>query len=375
MNFQNKNILSLLLASCCLLLAAFSFAQDSIQKKQVFINFSAHYGFIVAHHSNMDYLIKHHIPAGEIDLIKTSNGKKQWQRAYKNPEMGLGIFCAYLGNPEQLGEAIGVFPFVNFPLNPGRRFKLYFRVSDGIGIVTKPFNRIDNHKNNINGSYLNTFINLRLNSVFYPSKKIRMETGIGLAHLSNGALAVPNLGINLATINLGVSFLKAENKGQKAEKTQNPIPEILDPKYFFSLTAAAGPNAINPPGGKEYAGFMFSASGWKTVSQKSRFGAGVEAMYDFSNIEDAKRDTTFDTSKPLNNLQMGIKFGYELVIGKIGLPLEMGGYFISKTTRGGPFYHRIGIRYYVNKHLIINYTLKTQWATAENLEFGIGYRF
>src|ERR1035437_3481906 len=382
MKSQIKNKISLLFIICSLLHTAFSFAQDTLPSKKLFINFSAHYGFIVAHHQNMDYLIKHHIAAGEIDLVRITNGEKSWQKTYKNPEMGLGLFCAELGNPKQLGEAIGIFPFINFSLNPGRKFKLYFRVSNGIGIVTKPFDRINNHKNNINGSYLNTFINLRLNSVFYPGKKIRMETGIGLAHLSNGAVALPNLGINLATINVGISFLKPQvtshserSPSDKSQEIQSPKPEIINPKYFFSLTAAAGPNGINPPGGKEYAGFMFSASGWRSVSEKSRFGAGLEAMYDFSNIEDAKRDTAFDTSKPLNNLQAGLKFGYELVIGKISLPLEMGYYLFSKTTRGGPFYHRIGIRYYVNKHLLINYTLKTQWATAENLEVGIGYRF
>lgn len=357
------------------LIQTFSYGQDSLPQKKLFINFSAHYGFIVAHHANMDYLIKSHIPAGEINLIRITNGEKQWQRVYKNPEMGVGLFYAGLGNPKQLGDAIGIFPFLNFPLNPGRKFKLYFRLSDGIGIITKPFNRNTNHKNNINGSYLNTFINLRFNSVFYPGKKIRMETGVGLAHLSNGALAMPNLGINLATINVGISFLKKENHIPKAEKNQDPKPGIINPKYFFTLTVAGGPNGINPPGGKEYAGFMISASEWKTVSQKGRFGIGLETMYDFSNIEDAKRDSAFDTSKPVNNLQIGLKLGYELVIGKIGLPLEMGGYLFSKTKMGGPFYHRIGIRYYVNKHLVINYTLKTQWAVAENLELGIGYRF
>ena len=286
------------------------FAQDTIPSKTLFFNFSAHYGFIVAHHQNMDYLIKHHVPAGEIDLIRITNGEKQWQKTYKNPEMGLGVFCADLGNPQQLGEAIGVSPFLNFPLNPKRKFKLYFRVGNGIGIVTKPFNRIDNHKNNINGSYLNCFINLRFNSVFYPTKKIRMETGIGLSHLSNGAYALPNLGVNIATINLGISFLKAEGKRQKAEENQNPKSLILNPKYFFTLIAAGGPNQTSPTGGKEYGGYILSASVWKTVSKKSRFGAGIETMYDFSRIEDAKQDSTFDTSKPLNNLQVGIKFGY-----------------------------------------------------------------
>ncbi|MFI5164022.1 MAG: acyloxyacyl hydrolase [Bacteroidia bacterium] len=378
MSLRINHKFSSLLAACCLLANACLFSQDSLPSKKIFINFNAYYGFIIAHHENMDYVIKHHVPAGEIDLMRITNGEKHWQKVYKNPEMGLGIFFAYTGNPQQLGDAIGIFPFLNFPLNPKRRFKLYLKVSDGLGLITKPFNINENHKNDVNSTYINAFIGLRLNSVFYPGKKIRMETGVGLTHLSNGAWAVPNYGMNIATINLGIGFLKKDYQvtnttNQNQHDTTNSKVQVH--KYFLTLTAAAGPNQTTPPGGKELGGYMFSASGWKNVSEKSRLGLGAETFYDYSNIVDATRSLAFDTNKPLNNLQVGLKFGYEMVIGKIGLPLEMGGYVFSKTTAGGPFYHRIGIRYYINKHLIINSTLKTQWVTAENLEFGLGYRF
>ncbi len=375
MSLSIRNKISLLLAIGYWLLATCSFAQDTLPQKKLFINFTGHYGFIIAHHANMDYLIKHHVPAGDIQFIRVTNGERPWEKIYHNPEMGLGIFYAYLGNPQELGNAIGVYPFVNFPLNPRRKFKLYFKVCDGIGLITKPYNRVDNHKNNINGSYINCYISFRLSTEFYPAKNIRMEAGIAASHLSNGALAMPNLGINLATVNLGISFLKTEKKKATTDAVQKPKPEIYNHKYSFLIFGAAGPNQTTPPDGKEYAGFTLSASCWLQATPKSKFGAGVDAIYDFSNIEDAKRDTAFDTNNSLNNLQIGVKLGYELVIGKIALPIEMGYYVVSKTKTDGPFYHRIGIRYYVNKHLVIIYSLKTQWAVAENLEFGIGYRF
>lgn len=323
----------------------------------------------------MEYLIKRHIPAGEFNFILQTNGEKHWEQVYKNPEKGLGIYFAELGNPQQLGQAIGIFPFVNFPLNPGRKFKLYIRSSDGIGIITKPYDRIDNHKNNIIGSRINGFVNLRLTSVFFPWKNVRMETGIGLTHLSNAAWSVPNLGVNIASVNLGISFKKSEFTSQKLQEIKKTKPDSLNSKYFFTIIAAAGPNETYPPNGKQYAAFSLYASQWKTFSEKSRFCIGADAFYEMANIAVAIRDTVFDTSNKLNNLQIGIRLGYELVIGKIALPVEMGAYVFTKTTVNGPLYHRIGVRYYVNKHIIINYSLKTHWVTAENYEFGVGYRF
>src|ERR1051326_5143370 len=186
-------ITRLLLPALCYLSATFfCTAQDSLAPKKIFLSFCGHYGFIIAHHKNMDNLIKAHTPAGEINVLVQTNGEKHWEQVYHHPEKGFGIYYADFGNPEQLGQGISIFPFINFPLNPGRKIKLYVRSSDGIGIVTKHYDRLENHKNVIIGSFVNAFINLRLNSVFYPAKKIRMETGIGLTHFSDGAFSKPN---------------------------------------------------------------------------------------------------------------------------------------------------------------------------------------
>lgn len=368
-----KNSLFLLLLFLGISSGDFIFAQGFLPTTQHYLNFSAHYGFIIPHHYNMQYLIKGHVPAGELDLIVQTNGQKKWEHIYKLPEKGIGIFVADLGNPEQLGKAIGIFPFINFPLNPGRKFKLYLRSSDGIGMITRPFDRIKNHKNNVNSSYINAFINLRLNSVFYIGKKIRMETGLGLTHLSNGSFAKPNLGINIATIHCGVNFIKG--RGPTDPFADWASQDTLKEKYSLIVTAAAGVNETAPPDGKKYPAYMLGVSGWKKVSEKSKFGAGLEGFYELSNMEDAKRDSSFDTSVPLNNLQVGLKAGYELVIGRVTLPYEMGYYLYTKTTRNGNFYHRIGVRFFATKHIVFNYTLRTHWFTAENLELGIGYRF
>ena len=375
--FRNPHFILLLLAAAFSMVAVLSgnsYSQDSLPAKKLYFNFNSHYGFIIAHHQNMDYLIKKHIGAAELDCILQTNGEKKWQRVYKNPEIGMELFYAGLGNPQQLGDAMGIAPFINLPLNPGRKFKLYVKICDGLGYVTKPYNRIDNHKNNINGSRLNALINLKLNSVFYPGKNLRMEVGVGLTHLSNGAWTAPNLGANIATMNIGIGFRKSELKAKKKEEKNKKQPSEFK-KYFFTIVAAVGPTESFPPDGRRFPDYSLSMNVWKITSEKSRFCLGADFFYDLLNLDAAKRDTVFDTSKKLNNVQAGLHFGYELVIGKIALPLEMGAYLFSKTTVDGPFYHRIGIRYYVSKHFIINYTLQTHWATAANIEFGVGYRF
>lgn len=323
----------------------------------------------------MEYLIKRHIPVGEINLIQPTYGEKQWERIYKNPEKGLGLYVAYLGDPQQLGYAMGLFPFVNFPLNPGRKFKLYIKAGNGLGLITNPYERLKNHKNNINGSYLNEFIYLRLNSVYRLSKNMRMETGLGLTHLSNGNWAQPNLGINILTVNMAVSMHDYEKPNYKYHPALDSLPSKFTRKPFATAIMSTGLNELNARNGKKYGTHALTLCGWKPVSPKSRFGVGLDLFYDYGNIARAQQHNSFDTSNKLNNLQAGIRLGYEMVVGKFTIPIEMGSYFFSKTTVNGPLYHRVGLRCYVTRHLIVVYTVKTHWATAENIEFGIGYRF
>lgn len=367
------SILLLILAGTS---ALFGQSLDTLPSEKIFLNINAHYGFIVAHNRNMEYLIKRHTPAGEITLVQSTHGEKQWERVYKNPEKGIGIFAAYLGNPQQLGNAAGIFPFVNFPLNPGRKPNLYIRAGYGLGFITNPYDRILNPKNNVNGTYINEFVYLRLNSVFSFSKKLRMETGLGLTHLSNGNWAQPNLGINIATLSVGVSMHDYKKISYKYDPAVDTVPTKFSRKAFATTIFTAGLNELNQRNGKKYGTYSLSFTGWKPVSPKSRWGGGLDFFYDFGNIARAEQGSSYYTSKnDLSNIQAGVRLGYEMVVGKFALPIEMGAFYFTKSTANGPLYHRVGLRCYLTKHLILAYTLKTHWATAENIEFGVGYRF
>jgi hypothetical protein len=73
-------------------------------------------------------------------------------------------------------------------------------------------------------------------------------------------------------------------------------------------------------------------------------------------------------------LQLGGRFSYSYVIGKLSLPVELGYYLHSKFKGNGMFYHRIGFRYHFNNNLILTFALKSHWAVAHYFEYGIGYR-
>lgn len=338
-------------------------------KQSYILGFNAHYGFIASNHGSVDYLVQGHIPGFEINLATLSNGRKQWQQVYHYPEIGITFFHADLGNPSQLGYANAVYPYINFPLGDKNSFHLNVKAGVGMAYINKKFDRLNNYKNNVIGTHYNCIINLRLNSCIPISERSCIDMGIGLTHFSNGSYQMPNLGINIPSLNLGYAYRIGKKEEKHIRDSIPPVKKLLE--YF--IVVAQGLAEIEPPGGSKYTAYTLSGNVRKTLNYKSRIGIGMDIFYNNANAEYMFRQN-IPVSK-LQNTQCGIKLFYELTISKLSLPVEMGIYAFSKYLSDGFFYHRIGIRYQVSEHLIANFTLKTYWAKADHLEWGLGYKF
>ena len=233
-----------------------------------------------------------------------------------------------------------------------------------------PFDRIENHKENAIGSYLNAFMNLRLNTQVNISKNFRAETGIGIAHFSNGAFTIPNLGINIATLNLGFALRSS------AKMPVQEIPKTLsgfDACRHFVVYFTAGMKEISPPEGKKHPCFDLSFNWEKKFSTKGKYSFGLETNYNGGNYAEFKKDTI--SISAVQNIQTGIKAGYSILAGRLIFPLETGVYLYSFEKHNGPFFQRIGLRYQATENWTICYTLKTIWGKADFIEFGLGYSF
>ncbi|MEW6468738.1 MAG: acyloxyacyl hydrolase [Bacteroidota bacterium] len=335
------------------------------------VSASGHFGFILPHHNDMRYLISAHTPGAEVNWFTSPRSCSDENNCLLVlPERGIGLLFFDFGNPRQLGKGFAVSPYLNFRINRSETFYLLFRVGSGIGWITEPFDRVENHKNNVIGSNLNGFMNLRLNSYCILSDRLRLEGGIGVAHFSNGAFTLPNLGINLVTINAGLAM----GFGRSAEDIS--MNESYSPftrtKYFISYLNF-GLKEVNTPGGKKYPCVNFSLNREKRITQSGKYSYGIELTYNGANYADFLYDTIPITHA--RNMQAAVKAGYAVVVGKLSLPMEMGVYLYSLEKGNGPVFHRIGLRYQVSPAWHICYTLKTHWAKADFIEFGLGYMF
>lgn len=358
-----------------------TFSAESLQAQNsgdvgYFLGVRANYGFLWAHRPTMSHLVNKHIPALEVSLWKTTNQTACWHRPYKDPQIGATFTIIPLGD-KRLGTGIGLYPYVIFPVcGEGKKLSLNIQLGWGAGWVSKKFEPLENHQNNAIGSHFNTIILIRGTAKYDCTDKLKFEMGIGLTHFSNGGMTMPNLGLNIPTLEAGFHFRIA-----MAEEVCNEIQTarmirtdslVNDRHWHFTAIVAFGANDIGVPGGNRFGAANLQMSYMRNTARKHRFGGGIDVMYSQGVHHNLVYNDVPSTS--LQAVQLGVKFSYELVLGRFYMPFEMGVYAISKYKESGMIYNRLCARYLINDHLIASISLKTHIARAEYWEVGMGWR-
>ncbi len=318
----------------------------------------------------MNHLVKGHSYGYEIFAAKQTTGDAEWQKLYRYPLMGLSLIHLYLGNPEQLGNGTGLYAWISLPLARTPHFMTGLRLGTGVGYLTKKFDRVDNFKNSAIGSNVNEMIVFGGEVRFRISNRLLFDTYIGLTHFSNGAYSTPNLGLNIATIHGGLSYIFTPPE-PVLNKRYHPDVKASK-KMEYQAVIAAGRRETIPPGGDRYWAFKVSGGMLKPLGYKSRIGVGADYFYDRSLHARIISDTTNDVTRTA--ARIGLYVSHELVLGKLRIVFDTGFYILDEFKKDGPVYSRVGWKYTIYKNLMFNSTLKTHFFKADFFEFGLAMK-
>ncbi len=356
-------------------LPSFFYGQKA-NKKSIYWSLSPHYGYIMEHRNSMGHLVQGHIGGAEVSGSVPSYDKHLWEYENNFPEKGFALYWFTLGNPEQLGNIFAAAPYMEIPLREkAKKSRVYMRLGFGVAYATRRFDPIENHKNNVISAPVNGFVNMKFMWKRELSEKLRLDYGVALSHASNGKIKVPNLGLNLATLNVSLVF----------KTTQKPEGEMNFPTFVDSSTkrlskhelywiSSLGFTSIYPVGGRKYLAQTHTMGYYLNVRNTHKWGAGVDLYYNPANkVNSLVEDSIVVSSE--QNVQFGVKVGWAYNLGRISFPIEMGYYVKTTWKEDGLFFHRIGVRYYLKNNMILQVGLKSHWARADYFEYGIGYRF
>ena len=361
-----------LLMLCCYLVQEKLVSQPD-NTYTAYLKAQAHYGYIMQHRNSMGHLIKGHITGVELNYALPTKGDKLWHYENNFPESGVALHVYFLANPDQLGRIYALAPYYDVGLKARNTpSRLYMRVSTGIAYADKKFDPATNYKNNVISTTINAFVNFKWYYKFELSKKLRIDAGLNFSHASNGRFKTPNLGMNVLTLNAGLTY----KMGQSEPKTIDKIDSSSKAKSRHELygVAALGINEVGPPGGSKYFSQSYILGYYYNKRNTHKFGLGMDVFFCQSVLEEIYVSTGTRVTNEADYIQIGARASYAYNIGKFGFPVEFGYYVRNAYKDDGLFYHRIGVKYYCNNNIIVNFSLKTHWAVAQYFEYGVGYR-
>jgi hypothetical protein len=332
-----------------------------------------YYGILYAQHIELERF-NGHFPVFELNLQQETYGKHIWERAFSYPDIGMSFLYTGLGKSPELGSALSIFPFIDFPLVRYKNFSFNFRFGLGIAYLTKRFDRLTNYKDLAIGSHINASANLMFKARYKLSERFTLSLGFGLQHFSNGSLKLPNYGINIIALNAGVAYrLVRENKtiGDRFIPPTEPFSAILRHSIEFDVGGYLGWKNMKAVLGQNFIVYHVYENTFFPVKRKSKWGFGLDLMYDKSQIKILENEGV-DVTDKLKIIRPGINGAYMLVLSKLDFIFNLGYYLGGLYKADGPFYEKLAFQYKFTKYIYANVMLLVHWGRADYIGWGFG---
>lgn len=297
---------------------------------------------------------------------------KEWGSYFRNPETGISLRLAYLGNNEILGNQISIYPFVNFQLNEKPK-PLFLKLGLGLAVFNNPYDSISNRSNQVIGSMLSWHFNATLYKTLMKTEENEIRIGLGYYHASNGHIQIPNYGLNAFLVS-GEVLLHNTSKSNSIhhQPDTNQSNWVIEHRIGLGMHELAGTTA--PVGGPKYAVFSTGVSiGYLTPRNHINWKAGLIGRYYtsyYQYLSDQNRNPAY-----LDASGIYLMLGSEVLLGHVGLDAELGinlyrpffrefyDQFVDRNERDyilkNLFNTRLGLNYYlINPYRRPKYNVK-----------------
>lgn len=342
-----------------------------VQDDELWLGIKEKNGFLAAHRGVMSHLPDERITGVEISLRKRLGATKNWHYFYKYPYVGVTFYGSTVGNNAILGQAFGSYAFIEFPMNRGTRHILSAKLGSGLGYITKVFDQETNPKNVAISTHVNALICLGIEGKINIGERHQLNYSFDLTHLSNGATKVPNLGLNMPNFGIGYSYkLRAENKTMR-KPVYVRIQKSFARNWKTHVMGILSVKEVFPTNEKKYPVYAISLQERKLFRPK----VGMEVAFDVISKQAVFGYKRYIPKTQWSILQMGIFVGYVLPLDHLQFVIGMGKYVKDRYDPDGQFYHRVGMRYQFDNGITANLVLKSHWAKADYIEYGVGYTF
>ncbi len=338
-----------------------------------------HYGAFLQHSSKQTFEVPNPSTAISVELLRQTNGSKYWHKAHHFPRFGVGFMYKDYGNPAILGQGYAIYPQLDVFHIRTKKFRLMSRIAFGFAYLNRPYDRFTNVANTAIGSHFNNYTMLGLAAEFDISPDILLRIGGNISHSSNGHFRTPNLGLNVACLQVGVHYrFAADNIKDTLQTSHYQVSKKIRFGFRYGFALKEG----NLPNGPFYQIQVISPYLLFPRSGKRQWLAGFELSTNGENIAWKKDNEKTGFYAPAKTTYLSVFGGHEVLWGKVGFmsqfhlylnpPFQGRSFFF---TRVGPTYHFQNPQRHPRFNAYMGLFLKAHYVIADYAEGTLGISF
>ncbi|MDR2284598.1 MAG: acyloxyacyl hydrolase [Sphingobacterium sp.] len=304
---------------------------------------------------------------------KMNTKSDKYFKLYNNPIYGIGFYSSTFNN-DIVGSPYAIYGFVQTPFGniDNQKWSFDYRIGLGLSGNFKPYDEDKNPLNLAIATKNNVYIDFGIRTQYRLSSKFKAGLGLAFHHFSNGALKLPNKGVNLVPVTASITYQPDGRTYKKDTTSIEPYPDNI----FYHINIGAGLKQVARDIDRKFLKTTLSLYASKHVSQKWRLGGGMDIFYSASgNNEEIAEDKTGKLSAKLSG---GPAFYLVHVLNKDLVLNGNVGYYIHNQYFNGEIkrvFLRAGVRYYVYKNLNAGISIKAHTGKADFIEWTLGYTF
>lgn len=368
---------------------------DTISRSNLQTSVSMQFGKFLGTNDYLKTLKHREFIGASAELTVQTDGSQEWHRRFGRPYYGGGIVAFdYLKN-RNMGSPFAVYGTFGGTIKETPNHSWNYETSGGFAFNWTPFNQEKGYLNQTFGSSVSIYINFGVNYKYYLGKHFDLGLGLNFNHFSNGALKLPNKGMNTFSPKLSLTYHFDEREfAPKDSLSAFDKYSTLDVNVFggvrHSIFYGKDPgfenfdvDMIRKFEGKYHQNWGVETVYHRQVTYKSSLGLGLGLMYDedYNNKFYQDENGVIQSTKRFQREQVLLNIfpSYRLSISKFAIQIQPGFYIFKKEIDRRYdktiFYQRVGFQYTIGKNFLIGIGLRSfKFHKADYIEWRLGYR-
>ena len=332
---------------------------------------------------------------GSVAYNRKLNGEAIWHQFYHNPEVTFQGTFGSLGNATEFGNIhsiSGGYRFIH-PLN--HKINLTAEARLGAAYFNHPFNEESNIDNVTVGSSITVQATADA-GLEYRFSRWSLLAKASVLHCSNSHYSLPNVGINMPLISLGIRYSFGDSL-----RTSSTFKPSTDKRVRYNFRLALGINeqggSTGPVNGPHYGVYLASLYINRHYTPVARWQTGLEGYYNQGSYTFITSQRYYREQERLKSSALSAILGHEYIFGHVGFVTQGGIYIYNPLGRdryeelsekGIRDYlktlisARLGLHYYLRStfdqkrnNLFVGWYTKTNFGKADFMEMTVGYNF